>query len=61
MEDNTNLAIVQAALAGNPVETERLFTDKLNDVVSQKVDGMRREVASQILTVEPTSNDTGNE
>jgi hypothetical protein len=60
MEDNSNLAIVQAALGGDPVETERLFTAKMNDIVSQKVDGMRREVAAQILTVEPSSNETGN-
>lgn len=63
MEDTevTNFQIVQAALGGDPVETERLFTTKLNGVIAGRVDSMRADVASTILTAEPTTDDGSSE
>lgn len=63
MEDNNNLEIVHAALGGDPVETERLFNDRMTNEVSSRVDDMRKEIAQSILTTpqEPTTDETGSE
>jgi hypothetical protein len=61
--ENNNLATVQAALAGDPVETERLFNDRMTSEISDRVENARKEIASSILTTpqEPTADETGNE
>lgn len=59
-----NKTIVQAALAGNPVETERLFADRMNSVLADRIDDMRKDVAAQILTPtdqEPSADETDHE
>jgi hypothetical protein len=60
--ENNNLEIVQAALGGDPVETERLFTDRMNAEVSKRVENMRPAVAAHLLTPqEPSANETDSE
>lgn len=55
MEDFDNIDIVQAALSGDPIETERMFNDRLNTEISDRIEIMRADIAQQILTTqEPT-------
>jgi hypothetical protein len=61
--ENDNTSIVQAALAGDPVETERLFNSRMTEFVSDRVDNMRKDIAQSILTTpqEPTADETDSE
>lgn len=62
--ENDNATIVRAALAGDPVETERLFNSRMTDVLADRIDTMRKDVATSILTPpeqEPSSDETDHE
>lgn len=60
--ENENTPIVQAALAGDPVETQRLFNDRMNNMVADRVDTMRKEIAQTILAPqEPTTDASDHE